>query len=103
MAALVELQEDEPDDAIELQMTLTADNVPALQELIDSSDAARNGYTRANPKTGDRMRGISVNEEAAKNWDESQKRLQKEIRPQKKTETPKSSKTNSASSGQALS
>ena len=103
VTALVELQEDEPDDAIELQMALVVDPAPVLQELIDSNDDVKNGCARANPKIGHQVRGIIVNEEAAKNWDESQKRLQKEIRLQKIRETQKSSKINSASDDQALS
>ena len=64
---------DEPDGAIELQMTLVVDPASVMQELIDSNDAAKNGFARANPKIGQHMGGIVVSERAAKNWDESRK------------------------------
>ncbi len=62
--------EDERDSAIELQMALAVGPALVMLGPIDSNDA---GYVRANPKIGQHMGGIVVNEGAAKNWDESRK------------------------------
>ena len=65
--------EDEPDSAIELQMVLAVGPALVMLGLIDSNDAVKNGRVRANPKMGQHVGGIVVNEGAAKSWDESRK------------------------------